>query len=189
MTSKLANMFLPEEKEEQTTRMLRLDILTFLSPLTNEGCHYVDAESARNENSTTEKPKDASNSAQQSVRFASGVEEIEPVKKVNDLTKSNDDRSRSIEELSPEAKEEIRNLAMTLQKSKLQESRMSNFQYEPVSLPASRVSSSFRAPASHGQDPLCPRALYSNFGCNLLTPSRCGVASSLTVPNNGKNVY
>jgi hypothetical protein len=47
-----------------------------------------------------------------------------------------------MEDLTPEAKEEIRNLAMTLQKSKLQESRMSNFQFEPVSLPASRVSSS-----------------------------------------------
>jgi hypothetical protein len=181
-------MILPEEKEEQTIRMLVLISLTFLSPFTNEVCHYVDAEGARNENSTTEKPNDASNSAQQCVRFASGVDEIEPVKKVHDLTKSNDDRSRSIEELSPEVKEEIRNLAVTLQKSKLQESRMSNFQYEPVSLPASRVSSFFRSPASHGQDPPLSRALYSNFGCNLPPPVVVGVLQP-DRPNNGKNVY
>lgn len=45
----------------------------------------------------------------------------------------------SAEELTPEAKEEIRNLAITLQKSKLQESRMSNYAFEPMSLPPSRV--------------------------------------------------
>jgi hypothetical protein len=63
------------------------------------------------------------------------VEEIEPV------TKTDSDKPKSIEDLPPEAKEEIRSLAMTSQKSKLQESRMSNFQFEPVSLPASRVRS------------------------------------------------
>lgn len=94
-----------------------------------------------NENSTDQNPKSGSDSAQQGVRFASGVEEIEPVQKVHDLTKSNSDESRPMDDLSPEAKEEIRNLAMTLRKSKVQESRMSNFQFEPVSLPASRVSS------------------------------------------------
>lgn len=58
----------------------------------------------------------------QSVRFADNVQEV--------------DRP---EDLSPEAHEQIRNLAMTLQKSKLQENRMTNFAYEPVSMPASRV--------------------------------------------------
>jgi hypothetical protein len=101
-----------------------------------EVCGHADSGNTGIENST-----DKLNSAQQGVRFASDVEEIEAVKKVHDLTKNNDDGSRSMEDLSPEAKEEIRNLAMTLQKSKLQESRMSNFQFEPVSLPASRVSS------------------------------------------------
>jgi hypothetical protein len=106
-----------------------------------EVCGHADSGNTGIENSTDEGPKDKLNSAQQGVRFASDVEEIEAVKKVHDLTKNNDDGSRSMEDLSPEAKEEIRNLAMTLQKSKLQESRMSNFQFEPVSLPASRVSS------------------------------------------------
>src|SRR5256714_15567382 len=120
-----------------------------------------------------EKPKDAHAAAQQAVRFASGVEEIEPVKKAHGLTKKDDEGTRSMEDLSPEAKEEIRNLAMTLQKSKLQESRMSNFQFEPVSLPASRVSSS-PVPFSHGRG--IPLSLYSarrNVSCNTSTSWPC----------------
>lgn len=68
------------------------------------------------------------------VRFAAQDEQIEPI---TSLTDSGDKRP---EDLSPEAHEQIRNLAMTLQKSRLQENRMSNFAYEPVSMPASRVS-------------------------------------------------
>ena len=75
----------------------------------------------------------------QGVRFASENEEIEPVKTVHDMTADRGQRP-SGDDLSPEAKEEIRNLAMTLQKSKIQENRMSNFHFEPYSLPASRVS-------------------------------------------------
>ena len=103
---------------------------------------HADSWNAGNKNSADNTAKDTSGTAQHAVRFASGVEEIEPVEKVHDTTKSNDGGSRSMEDLPPEAKEEIRNLAMTLQKSKLQESRMSNFQFEPVSLPSSRVSPS-----------------------------------------------
>ncbi|RMZ76501.1 hypothetical protein DV738_g4922, partial [Chaetothyriales sp. CBS 135597] len=43
------------------------------------------------------------------------------------------------EDLSPEAREQIKHLAMSLQKSRLQESRLANFAYEPVSMPPSRV--------------------------------------------------
>lgn len=67
------------------------------------------------------------------VRFAAQEETIEPVK---DITNAQD---KDPDELSPEAHEQIRNLAMTLQKSRLQESRMANFAYEPVSMPPSRV--------------------------------------------------
>jgi hypothetical protein len=78
-------------------------------------------------------------STPQGVRFASGVEEIEPVHSIHQLVDRSGHEVKSTEELTPEAKEEIRNLAMTLQKSKLQESRMSNYAFEPVSLPPSRV--------------------------------------------------
>jgi hypothetical protein len=105
-----------------------------------------------------EGPKDTSNSAPQGVRFASDVEEIEPVKK--DITKTNSDRPKSMEDLTPEVKEEIRSLAMKSQKSKLQESRMSNFQFEPVSLPASRVRSSSTVKPSSSQDILLPCSMF-----------------------------
>ena len=134
MSSRLAKMFLPGEKDEQTARMIVL-IVPNLPPLLTK----LMPDDAGNEKTPDERPKDTSNSALQGVRFASGVEEIEPVKK--DITKTNSDRPKSMEDLTPEVKEEIRSLAMTSQKSKLQESRMSNFQFEPVSLPASRVRS------------------------------------------------
>ena len=69
------------------------------------------------------------------VRFAAQEETIEPVKD------SIDAEDKQADELSPEAHEQIRNLAMTLQKSRLQENRMANFAYEPVSMPPSRVCS------------------------------------------------
>jgi hypothetical protein len=74
------------------------------------------------------------------VRFANDVQEIEPAEKVRKMTAPDEEQGKDYDDLSPQAKEEIKNLAMTLQKSRLQESRMANFTYEPVSLPASRVS-------------------------------------------------
>jgi hypothetical protein len=83
----------------------------------------------------------------QGVRFG-GVEEIGPVKGVREMTAESGENAMPVEDLSPEAKEEIRNLATTLQKSKIQETRMHNFQFEPVSLPTSRVSPSCESHAS-----------------------------------------
>jgi hypothetical protein len=120
---------------------------------------------AGNEKTPDGRPKDTSNSAPQGVRFSSGVEEIEPVEK--DITQTESDGSKLTENLTSEAKEEIRGLAMTLQKSKLQESRMSNFQFEPVSLPASRVRSSSTVKTSSSQDILL---LCSNVGLWPQTP-------------------
>jgi hypothetical protein len=59
---------------------------------------------------------------------------------VNHITAPAGQDGKDYEDLTPQAKEEIKNLAMTLQKSRLQETRMANFTYEPISLPASRVS-------------------------------------------------
>jgi hypothetical protein len=72
------------------------------------------------------------------VRFADNLEEIDP------LSTDSGANTRPVADLAPEAKEEIRNLAMSLQKSRLQESRLTNFAFEPVSLPASRVSQNYR---------------------------------------------
>jgi hypothetical protein len=69
--------------------------------------------------------------APSNVRFAEEDEEIDPISSIPD--------DKRPEDLSPEARQQIKNLAMTLQKSRLQESRMSNYAYEPVSMPPSRV--------------------------------------------------
>jgi hypothetical protein len=84
----------------------------------------------------------ASSEGQSGVRFANDIQEIEPAAAVHDMTAPAGQEGKDYEDLTPQAKEEIKNLAMTLQKSRLQESRMANFTYEPISLPASRVSGS-----------------------------------------------
>jgi hypothetical protein len=73
------------------------------------------------------------------VRFKAEDEEIQPVQAVASIAKPDKKTSIDTEELTPEAHEQIRSLAMTLQKSRIQESRMANFAYEPVSMPPSRV--------------------------------------------------
>ena len=74
------------------------------------------------------------------MRFKDEDEEIDPIQSVKDVSVPKHKQSVDDEDMTPEAQEQIRNLAMTLQKSKIQESRMANFAYEPVSMPASRVS-------------------------------------------------
>lgn len=81
-------------------------------------------------------PANAQDNTRSNVRFAAEDEEIDPL----DESRRNSRLDNDTEELSPEAHEQIRSLAMSLQKSRIQESRMSNFAYEPVSMPPSRVS-------------------------------------------------
>lgn len=76
--------------------------------------------------------------ASPAVRFASVNEEIAP----NETLESLD--SMSLSHNSPaEGGEQLKQLSETLQGTHLQERRMSHFAFEPVSLPASRVSSLF----------------------------------------------
>ena len=64
--------------------------------------------------------------ADSGVRFSDKNDEIEP-----------DPQDR--QDVSPEVQKELRDLSITMQKSRLQSKRMENFAFEPVSLPASRV--------------------------------------------------
>ena len=77
----------------------------------------------------------------QGVRFSEVNEEIEPDQALKHVASLSGAGDQSKEELSPEAQEELRNLSMSLQQSRCQAKRMENFSFEPVSLPASRVSS------------------------------------------------
>jgi hypothetical protein len=75
----------------------------------------------------------------QTVRFSDVNQEIEPDAALQHVTDITGGSGEQEECLSPEAEEVIRNVAMTLQKSRCQARRMENFSYEPVSLPTSRV--------------------------------------------------
>ncbi len=79
-------------------------------------------------------------SALPAVRFASRNLEIEPSQSLQaSMTLATDD-SIPNSEISSEAREEIRSISRGLHNSQLQQRRMSNFAFEPVSLPVSRVS-------------------------------------------------
>lgn len=68
------------------------------------------------------------------VRFASTNEEIEPQQL---------DPEPETQRISKEEEQNIKELSKSLQSSALQGRRMSNFAFEPVSLPVSRVCSHF----------------------------------------------
>ncbi|KAF2659197.1 Pkinase-domain-containing protein [Lophiostoma macrostomum CBS 122681] len=88
----------------------------------------------------------------QGVRFSEVNEEIEPDQALKHVATLTGAGGEPKEELSPEAQEELRNLSITLQKSRCQARRMENFSFEPVSLPASRAPSptpASRTPSGH----------------------------------------
>lgn len=50
------------------------------------------------------------------------------------------DEGQATDAADPEAQQELRNVCISMQKSRLQAKRLENFSYEPMSLPPSRVS-------------------------------------------------
>lgn len=67
------------------------------------------------------------------------LQEIEPAHSLHTDATLSHEEPKPEEPLSPEAQEEIRYLSQSLQQSHIQHRRMSNFAFEPVSLPVSRV--------------------------------------------------
>ncbi|KAF2201251.1 kinase-like protein [Delitschia confertaspora ATCC 74209] len=89
---------------------------------------------------------------QQTVRFSSVNQEIEPEISLQDVQSPIGVGEDRAEQLSPAAEEEIRNLSMNIQKSRCQARRLENFSFEPMSLPASRApspSSATRVSSNH----------------------------------------
>jgi len=103
------------------------------------------------------------------VRFSERNQEIAPVHMAPGRYERDD--------LSPEAQAELRNLSMTLQNSRIQASRMGDFTYEPVSLPASRVSAHY-IPGKTRQEETSLTSVGSITG-QLKTAFRSCVASCL----------
>ncbi|KIV87432.1 hypothetical protein PV11_02977 [Exophiala sideris] len=149
---------------------------------------FLPGDDSKNDSGTKAGPEqgpDRRDEAQSNVRFASQDEEIDP-KDAAARAADEDD-----EELSPEAHEQIRNLAISLQKSRVQESRMANFAYETVSMPPSRVPSresdnpgTPRGSSRHGQG-----SISSAFQSPPLTPhgSKDGRSDSIVKAQQGQN--
>jgi hypothetical protein len=79
-------------------------------------------------------------SSQPAVRFSSMNQEISPDSELQDVETLTAPNHPPQQALTEEAQEELRNLSITLQKSKVQANRLAHFNFEPVSLPPSRVS-------------------------------------------------
>lgn len=79
---------------------------------------------------------------QHAVRFSSVNQEIDPEENLQGVQAVTGKADRPSEDLSPQAKQELRSLSQTMQHGRLQQERASNFAFEPVSLPSTRVSKS-----------------------------------------------
>ncbi|OKL56311.1 hypothetical protein UA08_08431 [Talaromyces atroroseus] len=87
------------------------------------------------------------------VRFASVNQEIEPEQSLQSPAPEQNQQNGPIAaNLDADAKDELRSLAISLQDTRLQESRLRNFAFEPVSLPVSRVNSRDTASAVASYD-------------------------------------
>ncbi|KAL8707643.1 MAG: hypothetical protein Q9220_007381 [cf. Caloplaca sp. 1 TL-2023] len=111
----------------------------------------------------TEQPQPQSQP--QTVRFASANQEIEPAPPLQSTTTQESGQTRPEAQLTPEAQAELRSISLGLHSSRLQHRRMSNFAFEPVSLPVSRAPSNEASPYSSRQ------------------PTRSGHASPMLTPH------
>ena len=108
----------------------------------------------------------------QTVRFASVNQEIEPQHSIQSVSQASDNAPS---QLTPQAEEELRNLTLGLHKSHIQQQRMSNFAFEPVSLPVSRVQSNASSACMTSREQTKSGAASPRESTNLtppLTPSQ-----------------
>ena len=75
--------------------------------------------------------------AESAVRFSDKNHEIEPPQSLEHT--DTDDNLPRRQDVPTEMQKELRDLSISLQKSRLQSKRMENFAFDPISLPASRV--------------------------------------------------
>lgn len=87
------------------------------------------------------------------VRFASASanQEVEPAEQIESATTQEPGSNRPQAQLTPEAQADLRSISLGLHGSQLQQRRMSNFAFEPVSLPVSRAPSTEPSPYSSRQ--------------------------------------
>ncbi|KAI2691036.1 hypothetical protein DTO039G3_1082 [Penicillium roqueforti] len=75
------------------------------------------------------------------VRFSSIAEEIEPGRSDLSPVSEQPEQPDQPDQRRPTDEEQLRSLAMSMQGAQLQESRLRNFSFDPMSLPSSRVAS------------------------------------------------
>ncbi len=85
------------------------------------------------------------------MRFASVDQEIEPAQTLGSSTTQDSVRGRPQNSLTPEAEADLKTISLGLHSTQLQQRRMSNFAFEPVSLPVSRAPSNEPSPLSSRQ--------------------------------------
>ncbi|KAL8807272.1 MAG: hypothetical protein Q9182_000777 [Xanthomendoza sp. 2 TL-2023] len=117
---------------------------------------------------------------EQAVRFASVDEEIEPAQTLPSSTTQDSAQPRPQNPLTPEAQAELRSISLGLHSSQLQQRRMSNFAFEPVSLPPSRMPSNEPSPYTTQQPTTSSR------GSPMHTP---GDGSALSGPGPPTESY
>ncbi|KAL8654161.1 MAG: hypothetical protein Q9210_001677 [Variospora velana] len=108
------------------------------------------------------------------VRFASpsANQEIEPVERLESATTQESSQPRPQTCLTPEAQAELRSISLGLHGSQLQQRRMNNFAFEPVSLPVSRAPSTEPSPYSSRQQST------SNNASPMLSPREANESST-----------
>ncbi|KAL8938388.1 MAG: hypothetical protein Q9216_003927 [Gyalolechia sp. 2 TL-2023] len=108
--------------------------------------------------------------SQTQVRFASVNQEISPAQTLQSTITETSGQNRLKTQLSPEAQAELRSISLGLHGSQLQQRRMSNFAFEPVSLPVSRAPSVEPSPYSSRQP------TRSNNASPLLSPRDANIS-------------
>ena len=108
----------------------------------------------------------------QTVRFASANEEIEPSHSLQSMSETAENTT-SNPQIDTQAENEIRSLAINLHNSHIEQRRMSNFAFEPCSLPASRVPSNESTPYQTSRE---------QTGSGGPSPRRSPPASAMTTP-------
>ncbi|KAF2240146.1 Pkinase-domain-containing protein [Viridothelium virens] len=122
--------------------------------------------------------RDPIETGQQAVRFTSVNQEISPEPDLQPVETLTAPDHPPKQKLTAEAQEELRNLSVTLHKSKLQARRMENFAYEPVSLPPSR------APSPSGSQNPSRQATHSAGNTPRQSPPTSAVHSPPLTPHH-----
>ncbi|TID25627.1 Oxalate decarboxylase [Venturia nashicola] len=108
------------------------------------------------------------------VRFSSIKQEFSPEQSLSPQPVGTLPGREPRDDIPAEAQEELRNLSMSLEKSRLQSKRMGDFAFEPVSLPVSRVPSNSSSQPQSGRPTPKHSPPVSSMHTPPLTPAASG---------------